>query len=615
MKVGMKCMSKKKSILIRIFVMLICYLFTSSILINNIKASEESSYISILISGNNAEIDINLGAAWANKPITVQILYPDKDITDITDSSSQVLESVFVFADQSVTDNNGYADVSCELGNVMGNYTVRVSAQGKKFEPYSFFFFPEATVTKYIDKLFIDSDDEDSSDDWQQIKDAFENIEDSNGDEIYDGYRILGIRELENYEMFNDSPLFTEDVRRKVFANIAARAREKRFESLADVGKAFNEAVAVEAIAEQDDISLLQSLVESQTPIIGLSVSSAYTKLYQNETLFDTTNKSELYEKLSEESISLVKAEEVVNIFNIQAILVALNNVDGSGYIDAVITEVDDLLEIEGCKIEEYNLLSQTQKNSICMDLVDEYADISQFVAAFNRYVEEVRDESDGNTQGRSPTPTSSNRHSTVHSYDAVTIPPTPMLKVNDGFVDLHNVAWAKEAIEYLAEQGIVSGESNSHFNPERSVTREEFVKMIVLAVNLYKTDAIAEYSDVLSNKWYYSYIASATEAGIVIGYDGQFGIGQPVSRQDVAVMLYRVMQNKELLMQEETTEITFTDEQLISDYAKEAVAEMQKAGILNGFDDGRFGPDEPTTRAQAAMTIYRISISLTANK
>jgi hypothetical protein len=47
-----------------------------------------------------------------------------------------------------------------------------------------------------------------------------------------------------------------------------------------------------------------------------------------------------------------------------------------------------------------------------------------------------------------------------------------------------------------------------------------------------------------------------------------------------------------------------FTDSASISSYAKEAVAAMQQAGLINGYEDGSFGPAKPATRAEAAKIL-----------
>ena len=146
-------------------------------------------------------------------------------------------------------------------------------------------------------------------------------------------------------------------------------------------------------------------------------------------------------------------------------------------------------------------------------------------------------------------------------------------------------------------------------FNPNGEVTREEFVKMLIGAVGKLNADAQCSFTDVPENEWYYQYIASAYNDGIVTGRDdGSFGIGDKISRQDMAVMLMRAAEVYEIDVQSINTAIDFSDKDNIADYAVEAVSAAQQAGIMTGTDDDRFDPILTATRAMAATVIYRLT-------
>ena len=80
------------------------------------------------------------------------------------------------------------------------------------------------------------------------------------------------------------------------------------------------------------------------------------------------------------------------------------------------------------------------------------------------------------------------------------------------------------------------------------------------------------------------------------------FGIGDNVTRQDMAVIIFRAAQLK---ASEKTAD--FSDFEKISDYAKEAVGALCSAGIINGTGDNCFSPLETVTRAQAAKIAYEL--------
>lgn len=169
-------------------------------------------------------------------------------------------------------------------------------------------------------------------------------------------------------------------------------------------------------------------------------------------------------------------------------------------------------------------------------------------------------------------------------------------------FEDLEEYEWAKEAVELLVNRKIVSGVSESSFAPQDAVTREQFVKMIVLYAGKYSRTEKCNFSDVAPDAWYYSYVASAVKAGLINGIsEDEFGTGQPISRQDMAVVIQRIAKL------EISEDIAFADGDKIRDYAKEAVAALAENKIILGDEDGRFRAEDSVTRAEAAVVICRL--------
>jgi len=175
-------------------------------------------------------------------------------------------------------------------------------------------------------------------------------------------------------------------------------------------------------------------------------------------------------------------------------------------------------------------------------------------------------------------------------------------------FSDISSVPWAKEAIEYLAARGVISGSGDGTFRPNDNVTRAEFIKMLMMALELEDEEAVCTFSDVKKGAWYYRPIATAEKLGIVKGKgDGTFGVNDEILRQDMAVMIYRIAQLLGIDLGDDISVEPFKDEAEISGYAKEAVAAMQRAGIIKGTGDGSFAPKNTATRAEAAVIIYRL--------
>ena len=176
----------------------------------------------------------------------------------------------------------------------------------------------------------------------------------------------------------------------------------------------------------------------------------------------------------------------------------------------------------------------------------------------------------------------------------------------SDEFNDLESVTWAKTAINTLAKKGILSGTGERIFEPNRAVSREEFVKMLVLAMGIYDKDAASSLKDINTSLWAYGYIASAEKYGITNGDEnGNFGIGRTVTREEMAAMTYRALAatGRELPQGEKT----FSDNAQISEYARDAVGKIAEMGIINGIGQNTFAPKENCSRAMAAKVIYEI--------
>ncbi len=172
-------------------------------------------------------------------------------------------------------------------------------------------------------------------------------------------------------------------------------------------------------------------------------------------------------------------------------------------------------------------------------------------------------------------------------------------------FRDLDNYEWAVCQIRALAAAGVVNGVSEYSFAPGDMVTREQFVKMLVEAFDL-TGSADIKFTDANENEWYYPYLQTAFANKIVNGVsETEFGVGQPITREQMATMVYRVINHLELPMNMALK--LFDDNAYISDWAKTAVGSMGANGIINGVGNNLFAPLENAERAAAAVLIYNV--------
>lgn len=177
-----------------------------------------------------------------------------------------------------------------------------------------------------------------------------------------------------------------------------------------------------------------------------------------------------------------------------------------------------------------------------------------------------------------------------------------------DRFADINDAAWAKEAIGALAYEGVISGYEDGTLRPNNEITRDEFVKLLVIALDIDMSDLTGvTYSDVEAGSWQEPYIIAATKANLVNGTGTlTFGSGSTISRQDMATMIYRAVLALKLKLSSNST-VKFRDEEMISGYALDAVNTLAASGVVSGMGDGIFAPGARATRAQAICMIFNL--------
>jgi hypothetical protein len=163
---------------------------------------------------------------------------------------------------------------------------------------------------------------------------------------------------------------------------------------------------------------------------------------------------------------------------------------------------------------------------------------------------------------------------------------------------------WAEVAVLKLVSLDIISGYDDGTFRPAERVTREQFAKMVVLAMGLAPVAAPGPAFDDAGDisPWAAGYVQAAVEAEIIYGMDGnRFCPQAPVDRAQAAVMLIRALK-----IRPAAASTTFADDPAIPAWARGHVVEAAKRGIVTGFEDNTYRADLTCDRAQAAAMIAR---------
>ncbi len=168
--------------------------------------------------------------------------------------------------------------------------------------------------------------------------------------------------------------------------------------------------------------------------------------------------------------------------------------------------------------------------------------------------------------------------------------------------VTADSYGWSREAVELLSGAGIVSGTGGARYEPERAITRAELTSILLKAMNLPAADGGASFTDVTGGEWYAACVAAAAKAGLVAGYeDGAFRPDRTITREEMVAVLVRALD----LASPANAALSFSDESSISPWAKNSVAAVVSGGLIKGYPDGTFQPQGSATRAECAVMLY----------
>ena len=207
-------------------------------------------------------------------------------------------------------------------------------------------------------------------------------------------------------------------------------------------------------------------------------------------------------------------------------------------------------------------------------------------------------------------TPLGKGRYSFIMPDSEVTIK-AAFLNAADvpvSFADVSADDYYYEAVLWAVSQGITLGTDDAHFSPDADCARGQLVTFLWRAAGKPKAEQAALFSDVGADAYYGEAVRWAAALGIVTGYsDGCFGAGDPITRQQMAVMLYRFAKALGMETAQSGADARgFDDFEQVSAYAEEAIAWAANAAILRGADN-RLMPQAPCTRAQMVTMLNRL--------
>ena len=465
-----------------------------------------------------------------------------------------------------------------------GYYVVRIGGNVGAVE-YEFHYANVLSlVTFYNNFIAKQADAEDLQDYLEDCSDAPVNLDGYN--DLLDAVRTVATKALATVEGLAEVDLESDTVADTVLANNAIFA-----ESFANV-------MEVAAVIDVDTAEEMQAVIDDEEN--SFEVYGGFDDLLVEVTAEDVYS----YYMEEVESVDTVEEFTVENfalLFD-RATLLCIENTKDVDYLKDAFLYYEDKGSIDVTMTNINKLITKKTDGELWKKL---YGKTNTDIETLVSNAESIaKDLANGGGEG------SSGGADRDDSTDLPTTPATPGAAISKPtatvtFMDLGSAEWAREAVEALAAKGVLNGKEAGRFAPNDNVTREEITKIITSAFDLVQKDAECEFADVDADRWSYVYVASASRLGIVNGYGADFGPANKTTREDMAVMIYRVL--KLLGIEVSGSAQNFSDSADISDYAKEAVNALTSAGIINGMGDGTFAPKAYVTRAQIAKVAYEL--------
>ncbi len=171
---------------------------------------------------------------------------------------------------------------------------------------------------------------------------------------------------------------------------------------------------------------------------------------------------------------------------------------------------------------------------------------------------------------------------------------------------------YAREAIQWMANSNIISGDSKGNFNPRQNITRAELITLLVKALDIDTSNlpSKATFSDVPASHWAFKYVEAANRVGIASGTgNGKFGISNLTTREQVTTMLLNYLSvSKEAVVAEHGLDdlLKFKDTGKMSDWSKASIKFAISNNIMSGISADTFSPAGKATKEQIAVILYK---------
>lgn len=532
------------------------------------------------------------------KSVTLEIIKPGIDESDI-DSYGNGDEFEYVY--QTQANDDGEYKFEYIKSSATGNYLVRIGYNTRGENNLN------KKIHEYVSPQdYIDFDN--------ALDNVFSKVNDENSNAcvelvvLIDEYTEKGVLNIEKY-----NELKQQEKNDKIEFVCEYILSMPKTDSIEDITGRFNEGYVISLMNNAEAVEI-QNVLENEFCMETLKIDETVILNFA-----DYKDKNKIYDKLAGCDVSGKTIDEVRKTIYNAIILQEFDRVMYQTNLD-VIKKYNSVLNVNFDGFE--SLKDEKKENAALVSFTDKVSnvkDIDDIAEVFDEAVKVGSQHKEKNEAG------SDNRKNNSSGSGGGGVNIIPALVPNQiknetneedtkieptqkpAFDDIESFAWASEAISVLADKNIIVGDGKGKFNPDKTVKREEFVKMVILALGLNERAEKTTFNDVRDDEWYYEYVQGAVYYNIISGMsDGRFGVGENIKRADVAVILERLlkMYGKEYSVKD----IAYSD--VLKDkygYAYESIYKVAESKLMSGTSETTFEPGRGITRAETAVVIYRL--------
>lgn len=455
---------------------------------------------------------------------------------------------------------------------------------------YGFVFelddYGDAEISVYENKTLVSQPGDDAiyKSTSSEILFALADVNQNGVSAIENHFKVLQVKESEFLDLKNEQILKNH-------------IEQKNFLILSDFLSSYSRAKLLISINRSNSSEEIKEYINK----IGCTEELSATNAGNSYIKFTDTERNSICEMLIDANINTV--DELVEAINEQVILQKLKEVKNYNEKIDVLEQNNDYLKLNFIQAKKLGSYYIEFKHDLVKKDISTIEKIrTEFAALLNEYNNKPTN-SNGSGDGGGGSSFAKNEVVSVSSDFVNTSNKTT------GFTDMDGYEWASDAVNELSQKGIVNGKSDKTFAPSDNITRAEFVKLIVRALNLeqYSSGKTYELYDVNNRDWFYDDVQIAYGLGIINGTgEKTFSPDNNITRQDMAVICIRALKCVGLETNGNKTITSLTDLDNSSQYAKEYIDKALSLGILNGYNN-KFHPHDSANRAQAAVLIKNI--------